>query len=206
MKLLVRLGGLEPPTPTLSARYPAGTVLFSPYSYAGERHGSAWFSRCRFEPTGASWGARAGVWIAGAERDPFRHLAPSTGVWGLAPTLPNVLELRSVAGSVPTGSHPYLPLVISQRTRSRRWGKGDTELVECVESQVEDEEDDAGNEPHHASAVHGLDLVPEVPDEPGDEDEAGDGGDGEGDWEEAGDLVDGGCHGRQGIGMRACRG
>ena len=58
--------------------------------------------------------ARAFVRIAGAERHPFRHLAPSAGVWGLAPTLPNTTEHRSVAGSVPTGSRAHLPFVISR--------------------------------------------------------------------------------------------
>lgn len=59
-------------------------------------------------------GAATLVRIAGAERHPFRHLAPLAGVWGLAPTLPNVLEPRSTAGSVATGSGAHLPLVISR--------------------------------------------------------------------------------------------
>ncbi|GLJ68759.1 hypothetical protein GCM10017579_27950 [Nocardioides luteus] len=37
------------------------------------------------EPIGGILGARAGVRIAGAERYPFRHLAPLAGVRGLAP-------------------------------------------------------------------------------------------------------------------------
>lgn len=57
--------------------------------------------------------ARALVCIAGAERRPVRHLAPLAGVWGLAPTLPNTTDHRSIAGSVPTGSRVHLPLVIS---------------------------------------------------------------------------------------------
>ena len=59
------------------------------------------------------------VCIAGAERNYVRHLAPSAGAWGLAPTLPNVLERGSVAGSVPTGSSAPSSLVISRRPGAR---------------------------------------------------------------------------------------
>ena len=114
----MRLGGLEPPTPTLSVRgLPSGRP-HSPFFYAGSQPVERRLLLAVLGPSGASGGprskARALVRIAGAERHPFRHLAPLAGVWGLAPTLPNIIEHRSVAGSVPTGSSPHLPLVISQ--------------------------------------------------------------------------------------------
>ena len=40
-----------------------------------------------------------------------RQLAPSAGVWGLAPTLPNYIDRGSIAGNVPAGSGGPLPLV-----------------------------------------------------------------------------------------------
>lgn len=43
--------------------------------------------------------------------------APPAGVWGLAPTLPNIIEQRSSAGSVATGSGGPRPLVISESPR-----------------------------------------------------------------------------------------
>ena len=46
------------------------------------------------------------------KRHPFRHLAPLAGAWGLAPTLPNYIDLESIAGNVPADSDGPLPLVI----------------------------------------------------------------------------------------------
>ena len=200
---LVERRGLEPLTPCLQP-----TICSNGGGALRRRNVRArpWLMTLNDERCQAVCQARAFVRIAGAERHPVRHLAPLAGVWGLAPTLPNVLELRSVAGSVPTGSHPYLPLVISQRTWSRRWWNRNPEPVECLETPVEDEEDDERDEAQHASAIQGLGLAPVVPDEPGDEAGPDDAGDREDDGEDAGDLVDGGGHGRQGIGMRAGRG
>ena len=51
------------------------------------------------------------VCIAGAERNLFHYLAPLAGVWGLAPTLHNIIEPRGIVGSVATVSsrpHPHL--------------------------------------------------------------------------------------------------
>ncbi|MGH4001384.1 MAG: hypothetical protein ACRDTJ_28440, partial [Pseudonocardiaceae bacterium] len=46
----------------------------------------------------------------------IRHVAPVplAGVWGLAPTLHNVIDLGSIVGSVATVSGGPLPLVISE--------------------------------------------------------------------------------------------
>lgn len=48
------------------------------------------------------------------ERYVFARVAPSAGVWGLAPTLSNITDPKSVAGNVPTGSSVDLPLVIGR--------------------------------------------------------------------------------------------
>ena len=54
--------------------------------------------RGRFECSGDTTGASLGVRIAGAERHPFRHLAPLAGVRGLAPDVQNPTPVRLVEG------------------------------------------------------------------------------------------------------------
>ncbi len=70
----------------------------------------------RFECSGDTTGASLGVRIAGAERHPFRDLAPLAGVRGLAPDVQNPTSVRLVEGWRAYAATAAPALVISRRT------------------------------------------------------------------------------------------
>ena len=81
------------------------------------RHGSVSADSIRW----GLLGARAGVRIAGAERHPFRHLAPLAGVRGLAPDVRGPTRGRLIEGWRAYVATAAPALVIGGRTRTVTW-------------------------------------------------------------------------------------